>query len=75
MRAFIDKVTATTQESYSAQYTAPVTNVAITVRRGGSPNPIKTAKTTAQFGAFSVATTRIPERGINRWPRCPPRWR
>lgn len=60
-RAFVDKVTATTSESYTAQYSAPVTDVAITVRRGGSPNPIKTAKTTAQFGAFSVATTRIPD--------------
>ena len=59
-RAFIDKITASTSESYTAQYTTP-NNVAITVRRGGSPNPIKTAKTTAIFGAFSVAATRIPD--------------
>jgi hypothetical protein len=59
-RAFIDEITTTTSQSYTAQYTSD-NQVAITVRRGGSPNPIKTAKTTATFGAFSVATTRIPD--------------
>lgn len=59
-RALIDKVTAATQESYTAQYTTP-NQVAITVRRPGSPNPIKTAKTTATFGAFSVSATRISD--------------
>lgn len=59
-RALIDKQTATTSESYTATYTTP-NNVAVTVRRGGSPNPIKTFKTTASFGAFSISTIRTPD--------------
>jgi hypothetical protein len=59
-RALIDKQTATTQESYTATYTTP-NNVAVTVRRGGSPSPIKTFKTTASFGAFSISTIRTPD--------------
>lgn len=61
MRALIDEaVTSGTQLSYSAQFTV-ANNVAITVRRGGSPNPIKTFKTTASFGAFSVQAVRTPD--------------
>jgi hypothetical protein len=62
MRAFIDQiVTAGTQLSYSAQWTTPGQDVAITVRRGGSPSPIKTFKTTTNFGAFSVQAIRTPD--------------
>ena len=61
MRAFIDKVAASTAESYTATYTGPGQQVAITVRRGGSPNPIKTFKTTTTFGSFSVQTVRTPD--------------
>jgi len=34
--------------------------VAVTVRRGGV-TPIKTFKTTAEFGAFSISTIRTPD--------------
>ena len=61
MRAFIDKVAASTSEAYTATYTGPGQQVAITVRRGGSPNPIKTFKTTTTFGSFSVQTVRTPD--------------
>jgi len=62
MRAFIDEqVTAGSSLSYSATYTNPGQEVAITVRRGGSPNPIKTFKTTATFGAFSISAIRTPD--------------
>jgi len=61
-RGLIDEVvTAGTQLSYSAQYIGPGEQVAITVRRGGSPNPIKTFKTTSTFGAFSVQTVRVAD--------------
>lgn len=61
MRAFIDTVHVSGgQESYSATYTAD-SDVAVTVRRGGSPDPIKTFKTTATFGAFSISTIRTPD--------------
>lgn len=61
-RAFIDKehVSGGT-ESFTATYIGPGQQVAITVRRGGSPNPIKTFKTTTTFGAFSVGTIRTPD--------------
>jgi len=59
-RAFIDEQTFTTSESYTATYTTP-NSVAVTVRRGGSPDPIKTFKTTASFGAFSISTIRTPD--------------
>ena len=60
-RGLIDEVvTAGTQLSYTAQYTTP-NQVAITVRRGGSPNPIKTFKTTSTFGAFSVQAVRVAD--------------
>lgn len=60
-RGLIDEVvTAGTSLSYTAQYTTP-NSVAITVRRGGSPNPIKTFKTTASFGAFSVQAVRVAD--------------
>ena len=61
MRALIDEVvTSGTQLSYNAQYTVD-NDVAITVRRGGSPDPIKTFKTTSVFGGFSVQTVRTPD--------------
>lgn len=62
MRAFIDKVAASTTESYTAQFGPGNTQVAITVRRGGV-NPIKTFKTTATFGSagFSVGAVRTPD--------------
>jgi hypothetical protein len=61
-RAFIDEehVSGGT-ESYTATYTGPGQQVAVTVRRGGSPNPIKTFKTTTTFGGFSVQTIRTPD--------------
>lgn len=62
MRAFIDVVaTADGQVSYTAQYTNPATKVAVTVRRGGSPNPIKTFKSEPEFGGFSLGTVRTPD--------------
>jgi hypothetical protein len=62
MRAFIDQqVSAGSSLAYSAQYTNPGQEVAITVRRGGSPNPIKTFKTTATFGPFSISAIRTPD--------------
>lgn len=63
MRAFIDTVhtSGDGDEDYQATYTGPGQAVAITVRRGGSPNPIKTFKTTATFGPFSVSTIRTPD--------------
>jgi len=62
MRAFIDKAHVSGgTESYTATYTGPGQAVAITVRRGGSPSPIKTFKTTTTFGAFSVQTVRTPD--------------
>lgn len=61
MRALIDQViTSGSQVSYNAQYTVD-NDVAITVRRGGSPDPIKTFKTTSVFGGFSVQTVRTPD--------------
>jgi hypothetical protein len=61
-RALIDKehVSGGT-ESYTATWTTPGEAVAVTVRRGGSPSPIKTFKTTTTFGAFSVQTIRTPD--------------
>lgn len=62
MRAFIDVVAvADGQVDYQAQYSAPTTLTAITVRRGGSPDPIKTFKTTQPFGGFSVQTVRTAD--------------
>ena len=61
-RAFIDiEHTGGGQESYTATYIAPGQQVAVTVRRGGSPNPIKTFKTTTTFGPFSIQTVRTPD--------------
>lgn len=62
-RAFIDiiHVSGSGSENYFAQFTNPPTNIAITVRRGGSPDPIKTFKTTASFGAYSIPTIRTPD--------------
>lgn len=61
-RALIDKehVSGGT-ESYTATWITPGEPVAVTVRRGGSPSPIKTFKTTTTFGAFSVQTIRTPD--------------
>ena len=60
-RGLIDEVIAAgTTASYTAQYTTP-NSVAITVRRGGSPSPIKTFKTTSSFGAFSVQAVRVAD--------------
>jgi hypothetical protein len=60
-RALIDKEhVAGGQESYTATYTGP-NQVAVTVRRGGSPSPIKTFKTTTTFGGFTVSTIRTPD--------------
>lgn len=60
-RGLIDAVvTSGTQISYTAQFTV-ANSVAITVRRGGSPNPIKTFKTTASFGGFSVQAVRVAD--------------
>lgn len=61
MRAFIDQQATGAQESYTATYTGPGQDVAVTVRRGGSPSPIKTFKTTANFGPFSISTIRTPD--------------
>ncbi|KPK74244.1 MAG: hypothetical protein AMJ84_00205 [Acidithiobacillales bacterium SM23_46] len=63
MRALIDKehVSGSGNESYTATWTNPGEQVAVTVRRGGSPNPIKTFKTTTTFGPFSVSTIRTPD--------------
>lgn len=60
-RALIDKQTVLTSESYTATFSGGGEQVAVTVRRGGSPNPIKTFKTTATFGAFSISTIRTPD--------------
>jgi len=62
-RAFIDVIhtSGSGVENFFAQFTNPPTPIAITVRRAGSPDPIKTAKTTANFGAYSVPTTRTPD--------------
>lgn len=61
-RALIDKEHVSGgNESYTATWTTPGESVAVTVRRGGSPNPIKTFKTTTTFGAFSVQTIRTPD--------------
>ncbi len=62
MRAFIDVVTATTSESYTAVKGVGDTQVAITVRRG-SNSPIKTFKGTATFGStgFNVNAQRISD--------------
>ena len=60
-RALIDKEHVSGgQESYTATYTGP-NQVAVTVRRGGSPSPIKTFKTTTTFGGFTVSTIRTPD--------------
>ena len=62
MRAFIDQpVAAGTSLSYTATYTGPGEEIAVTVRRGGSPSPIKTFKTSATFGTFSISTIRTPD--------------
>lgn len=62
MRGLIDQpITAGTQISYTAQFSGGGEDVAITVRRGGSPNPIKTFKTTASFGGFSVSAIRTAD--------------
>lgn len=58
-RALIDRVATAASHSYTATYTVP-NDVAVTVRRGGV-SPIKTFKTTAQFGAFSISTIRTPD--------------
>jgi hypothetical protein len=58
-RAFIDQLATATSHSYTATYTTP-NDVAVTVRRGGV-TPIKTFKTTAEFGAFSISTIRTPD--------------
>ena len=58
-RALIDRVATATSHSYTATYTTP-NDVAVTVRRGGV-TPIKTFKTTAEFGAFSISTIRTPD--------------
>lgn len=58
-RALIDEVATAASASYTATYTTP-NNVAVTVRRGGV-TPIKTFKTTASFGAFSISTIRTPD--------------
>lgn len=63
MRAFVDVETITTQESFTAVYASPM-QVAITVLNGngaGQNGPIKPYKTTATFGAFSVAASRISD--------------
>ncbi|KPK74182.1 MAG: hypothetical protein AMJ84_00370 [Acidithiobacillales bacterium SM23_46] len=61
-RALIDKEHVSGgQESYTATWITPGEAVAVTVRRGGSPNPIKTFKTTTTFGPFSVQTIRTPD--------------
>lgn len=57
MRGLIDKVADATSASYTATYSGGGEQVAITVRRGGV-TPIKTFKTTATFGPFSVPTIR-----------------
>ena len=60
-RALIDtQHIAGGSESYTATYIGGE-QVAVTVRRGGSPNPIKTFKTTTTFGSFSVQTIRTPD--------------
>lgn len=62
MRGLIDQqITADGQISYTAQFAGGGEDVAITVRRGGSPDPIKTFKTQAAFGSFSVSTTRTAD--------------
>jgi hypothetical protein len=61
MRALIDKAATGASESYTATFSGGGEQVAVTVRRGGSPNPIKTFKTTATFGAFSISTIRTPD--------------
>lgn len=58
-RALIDQLATAASHSYTATYTTP-NDVAVTVRRGGV-TPIKTFKTTAQFGAFSISTIRTPD--------------
>lgn len=62
MRALLDKEsTAGGTESYTAVF-ASTESVAITVKNGGALNgPIKTFKTTATFGAFSVGAVRTPD--------------
>jgi hypothetical protein len=61
MRALIDVAASGANESYTATFASGGEDVAVTVRRGGSPNPIKTFKTTALFGAFSISTIRTPD--------------
>jgi len=63
MRAFIDQEAAVAGSlSYAAVYSGTPNDVAITVRNGGALNgPIKTFKTTASFGAFSVGAVRTPD--------------
>jgi hypothetical protein len=61
MRALIDVAASGANESYQAQFASGGEQVAVTVRRGGSPNPIKTFKTDAAFGAFSISTIRTPD--------------
>jgi len=58
-RALIDQVATATSHSYTATFTV-ANDVAVTVRRGGV-TPIKTFKTTAEFGAFSISTIRTPD--------------
>ena len=62
MRALIDEQrTADGTSNYSAVYVA-AEDVAITVKNGGALNgPIKTFKTNASFGAFSVGAVRTPD--------------
>ena len=59
---YIDKISTSTTESYTAVFGPGTQPVAITVRRGGG-SPIKTFKTTATFGAtgFSVGAIRTSD--------------
>lgn len=60
-RAFIDKVTTSTSESYTAVQTG--TNQVTIINRRGGVNPIKTFKGTATFGTagFTAAVQRISD--------------
>jgi len=62
MRALIDEQrTSDGTSNYSAVFVTPE-DVAITVKNGGALNgPIKTFKTNASFGAFSVGAVRTPD--------------
>lgn len=61
MRALIDRVAQSSVESYQATFEGGGEQVAITVRRGGTADPIVTFKTSQLFGGFSVSTIRTAD--------------